>query len=299
MIIDYKYHIASLVAVFLALGIGILIGSTMLGNDALIEYQKQVTDRLETQLESLRETNESIQARATALEMDSSIHKQFQKEVLPVLVAERLADKKYALLIPNSYGFPPEITRVINDAGGQVTSVTSINNIYDNIETLKEIDTALGWEITEPDKMMQKLAAEIASGIVAADNGDLIEFLAEKDILKTSGDFGIPVDGLIIVGGGYGENKRDVQFDLHIIDYFRDLNIPVLGVEETDVTYSFIKEYQRKHISTVDNINTAPGQLAMVLALSGQPGNYGVKSTAHMLLPNINELAVKGELNGR
>ncbi|MCL2338273.1 MAG: copper transporter, partial [Firmicutes bacterium] len=30
MIIDYKYHIASLVAVFLALGIGIIIGSTML-----------------------------------------------------------------------------------------------------------------------------------------------------------------------------------------------------------------------------------------------------------------------------
>ncbi|HBX24378.1 MAG TPA: copper transporter [Desulfotomaculum sp.] len=288
MIIDYKYHIASLVAVFLALGIGILIGSTMLGNDTLIEYQKQVTDRLENQLQSMRETNESIQAKASALEVDSGIHKQFEKEVIPVLVAGRLENKNFALIELNTFGFPPEITRIINDAGGQVTSVTSINNIYDNHETLDDLFAVLGWEETDPGKQTPKLAAEVAAGINSGDKEVFFETLKEHGVIKTSGDYGIPVDGLIIVGGGYGDDKRDMQFDLHTIDYFQDLNIPVLCVEETDVNFSYVKDYQRKHVSTIDNIDTAPGQLAMVLALGGQPGNYGIKSSAQMLLPEVN-----------
>ena len=288
MIIDYKYHIASLVAVFLALGIGILIGSTMLGNDTLIEYQKQVTDRLENQLQSMRETNESIQAKASALEVDSGIHKQFEKEVLPVLVTGRLEGKNFALVELNTFGFPPEITRIINDAGGQVTSVTSINNIYDKPETLDDLFNVLGWEETDHGKQTAKLATEVAAGINNGDSEVFFETLKENDVIKTSGDYGIPVDGLIIVGGGYGDDKRDMQFDLSTIDYFQDLNIPVLCVEETDVNFSYVKDYQRKHVSTIDNIDTAPGQLAMVLALSGQPGNYGIKSTAQMLLPDVN-----------
>ncbi|MFA7467455.1 MAG: copper transporter [Desulfotomaculaceae bacterium] len=287
MIIDYKYHIASLVAVFLALGIGILIGSTMLSNDAVIEYQKQVTDRLENQLQSMRETNESIQARASALEVDSGIHKQFEKEILPVLVAGRLENKHFALMELNNFGFPPEITRIINDAGGQVTSVTSVNNFYDQSNTLNNVYTVMGWEETDPEKQIRNLAAEVAAGINDGDKEAFFETLIEHDILKKSGNYGIPVDGLIIVGGGYGDNKRNMQFDLDTIDYFNDLNIPVLCVEETDVNFSYVKEYQRKHVSTIDNIDTAPGQLAMVLALSGQPGNYGVKSTAQMLLPDV------------
>lgn len=48
-----------------------------------------------------------------------------------------------------------------------------------------------------------------------------------------------------------------------------------------------MKEYQHNHISTVDNIDTVPGQMAMVLALNGQSGHYGIKSTAQKLLPDL------------
>lgn len=41
MIIDIKYHIASLTAVFLALGIGIVIGTSMIGSDTITKQQKE------------------------------------------------------------------------------------------------------------------------------------------------------------------------------------------------------------------------------------------------------------------
>ncbi|SFR02544.1 copper transporter [Desulfoscipio geothermicus] len=293
MIVDYKYHIASLVAVFLALGIGILIGSTLLGNDALIDYQKQVTDRLENQLQSLRETNEAIQARANTLEIDANMHKQFEKQVLPVLMAGKLAEKKFALVELNSYGFPPELTEAIASAGGQVSSITSVSTLYDDKQALEKLQQELGWEAASGEKLIGRLATEIADGIVTGENPAVVNSLAENEIIKTSGEYGIPVDGVIIVGGSYRENKRNIQIDIAFINYFQDLNIPVVGVEETDVAYSTMKEYQRKHVSTVDNIDTAPGQLALVLALSGKPGHYGVKSTAQTLLPELEKREVK------
>jgi len=287
MIIDYKYHIASLVAVFLALGIGIIIGSTMLGNDALIESQKQVTNKLETQLQSIRETNVSIQAKASALEVDSGVHKQFEKAVLPVLAAKRLEGQKFAIITMNNSGFPPETTSIINDAGGQVTSVTSISDFYEQPDMLKELVATMGWTETTPEQQLSKLAFEVTAGINNGDRESFFTTLTERDILKKSGDYGVPLNGLIIVGGCYGAKQRDPQLDLSLIDCFRDLNIPVVCVEETDVSFSYIKDYQRKSVSTIDDIDTAPGQLALVLALSGQPGNYGVKSTAQMLLPEL------------
>lgn len=289
MIVDYKYHIASLVAVFLALGIGIVIGSTLLGNDAVIEYQKQVTDRLENQLQSLRDTNENIQARANTLEIDANMHKQFEKKVLPVLTNDKLLDKKFALVELNSYGFPPELTELISDAGGQISSITSVSGLYDDKQVLEELQIDLDWTVSSNEELIKKLAEEMANGIVTGESQDFVDYLKDKEIIKNSGNYGIPVDGVIIVGGSYKGNKRNMQIDIALINYFNDLNIPMVGVEETDVSYSSMKEYQRKHISTIDNIDTAPGQLAMVLALSGKPGHYGVKSSAQTLLPELTD----------
>lgn len=38
---DIRYHIATLIAIFLALGVGILVGSTVVGSDVLNDQQKR------------------------------------------------------------------------------------------------------------------------------------------------------------------------------------------------------------------------------------------------------------------
>ncbi len=287
MIIDYKYHIASLVAVFLALGVGILIGSTILGNDALIDYQKQVTNGLENQLQTLRETNETVQARANTLETDANMHKEFEKQVLPLLTAGKLTGKTFAIVELNNFGFPPELSEVIKNAGGRVSSITSVNAIDDEKQIITTLQQELVWPIATSDELYKRLGIEIANSLTTGENEAVTSYLVERELLKTNGEYGIPVDGLIIAGGSYSEEDRNMQADISLIDYFKNLNIPVVGVEETDVISSSMKEYQHKHISTVDNIDTAPGQMAMVLVLSGQPGHYGVKSTAQKLMPDL------------
>lgn len=294
MIVDYKYHIASLVAVFLALGIGILIGSTLLGNTALVEYQKQVTNNLEGQLQALRKANDDVTARANTLQLDSNINKQYEDQTLPLLVDGKLTNKTFAVIELNGYGFPPEITEAIEAAGGTISSVTSINNFYDEPKALKDFRGGLGlWPDLGDDEYLSKIGTEIAVGIIDGEKDSIVNNLIDKKVLQYTGEFGIPVDGVIIIGGSYKREARNMQIDLALIDYFKELNIPVVGIEETDVASSSMKEYQRKHISTIDDIDIAPGRLAMVYVLSGQTGNYGIKSTAQKLLPDILKQEVK------
>jgi hypothetical protein len=73
--------------------------------------------------------------------------------------------------------------------------------------------------------------------------------------------------------------------------------VPVVGVEPARVEQSAIPVFQRYGLSTVDGIDTEPGQLALVLLLGGaDPGDYGIRDTATSgILPPIEPLPPPGE----
>ncbi|MEW5953041.1 MAG: copper transporter [Bacillota bacterium] len=288
MIIDLKYHIASLVAVFLALGLGILIGTTMLGNETIVENQKQLTDRMEAQLESLRQNNEAIQARADSLEMENNLQKEFERNVLPVLVAGRLDGKTIAVIETNSYGFSDVVVEAIELAGGRVSSVTTVLNGL-QLEDPEPLKQEMGWSENGPG-LAALLAGETARAIHTGGNQALLNHLEEAQVLSTGGDYGVAVDAVIVFGGSLDESlMKTGVLDVPVIEYFQSQKIPVFGVEESGVAYSYMKDYQKMRISTVDNVDTVAGQLSLVLSLEGKPGHYGVKSTAQKLMPSPGE----------
>lgn len=285
--IDLKYHIASLVAVFLALGIGILVGSTMLGNDTLIDYQKQVTDRLETQLENLRLKNETIQANANNLEMDLNIQKEFNNKVFPVLVNNKLENKNLALIETNGYRFSGDLLDALELSGANVTSVTSFLNFSD-AQLKEELAEKLAWNEEDCGPMPSFIAGMVANAVLSGEMKN-IDLLAQTNVIQVSGTYGEPLDGVIIVGGCPDEKSfRAKELDQTVIDTFQSQNLPVYGVEDSTAGYSYMEFYQKKHLTaTVDNIDTVPGKLALILAIDGYPGHYGIKSSAQRLLPEF------------
>lgn len=288
VIIDSRYHIASLVAVFLALGIGILIGSAVLGNDAIVNSQKKITDRLESQLTDLRQKNDEIQTKTNALETDNNAQKQFEKQVLPVLIQGKLTGQSIAIVETNSYGFSDDLEKLLVSAGAKIQSVTTIVNGFDISQDKDKLAGELGIKADNQDELVKRLMGEISRGILAGDNLALLNQLAQDNLIKMSGDYGLPLNGVIFIGGS--QDKALVKpdtIDLPMIDYFLQQKIPVFGVEESDVAYSYMAEYQKKRITTVDNIDTTPGQFSLVLAMAGKPGHYGVKSTAQQLTPSL------------
>lgn len=288
MIIDLRYHIASLAAVFLALGVGILIGGTMLKADALVESRGQIADRLEKQLAQLRRDNEAMQAQVNYLQISSDRQKDFAGQVLPLLVKGRLQGCRVAVIETGSHGFHGDLITALELAGAKVQSVTTIVRGIGEGEGREAPEGKPGGKNCGAEQLNSRLAYEIGHCLVTNGNRAVLDDLAEANVLRLSGEYGAPLDAVVLFGGSRDRETAGPQvIDLPLIDYFQARNIPVFGVEEADVPYSHMKHYRKKGISTVDNIDTAPGQVALVLAMAGRQGHYGIKPTAQRLLPPL------------
>ncbi|MFZ5652277.1 MAG: copper transporter [Bacillota bacterium] len=279
MFLNLKYHIVSLVAVFLALGLGILIGSAFPGDTTMISQQQLMMGMLESRMESIRQKNESLRARINQLEMNGNIRGQFEKQVLPALVEGRLRGRCVAIISTGERSVTEELASTLQLAGASVQSITSLGG---EMKSMEKVADRLQWQNIDQKSFLLKIAVEISSAVMSGDT-PAIKTLAGEGILKISGRYGQPVSDVVMVGGAGTENG----IDSHIIDYFKSNGVGVYGAEESFASHSCMKEYQKKGLPTVDNIDTAPGQVSLVYAMSGRPGHYGIKSTARSLLPDL------------
>lgn len=290
MIFDIRHHIASLVAIFLALGIGILIGTSMIGSDALSKQQEKMIESIEHEFTVLRKENrKNSEALIQAQEVMANQQK-FNQAVLPLLVRDKLQERKIALVDLNYHKEHDGLANVLRSAGAEVRSITVVNlNLLRDQQLNRQVAAFLGrtGDVT-PDKYLPDFARLLASAILTGENEDFVRFLDDSEIIRISGAFGPPLQDVILVGGS--DNKEldyAKKFDLTMVKAWQDAGINVYGVEDSNTLVSYIRYYQSARLSTVDNIDTIYGQVALVQAMSGYPGHYGIKETAEAFLPPL------------
>ncbi|RJX21888.1 MAG: copper transporter [Desulforudis sp.] len=285
MIIDFRYHIASLVAVFLALGIGMLIGSTMLDETVFTDRQDQIAERLEQHLTQLRQENEEVRVQLAALENENVFQRQVSRDFLPYLVAGRLDGMKVAIIETSTYPHEQDLRPLLELAGVEVQSLTTVNNNFAVTGHKAEVLAHAQW-VDMPDKQLVKKLATTTAEMVLAGPTEFTDYMIHEDFLTVTGEYGAPVDAVIFMGGSHDREILPVsEVDLPMLEYFTARGISTFGVEESVSVGSYIKEYQRKCRATVDNIDTAAGQFSLIMAMAGREGHYGVKETAQRLLP--------------
>lgn len=287
MFIDFRYHIASLVAVFMALGIGMLIGSTMLGDNGLNERQDQIAERLEQHLNQLRQENEEVRVQLAALENEASLHHQVSKDFLTYLVAGQLEGLRLAVIETSTYQHEQDLRPLFEMSGADIQSITTVNNGLELAGRKEAILSLAGWEDMPDRDLVRRLASATAEEVLAG-KGELTDYMVHEDLLTITGEYGLPVDAVVFVGGSHDGDLNTVSnVDVPMLNYFAKQGIMMVGVEESVAVGSYMKEYQRKCRATVDNVDSVAGQFSLVMALAGHEGHYGVKETAKKLIPSL------------
>ncbi|MGI6453367.1 MAG: copper transporter [Syntrophomonadaceae bacterium] len=289
--IDLKYHITSIVAVFLALGLGILIGSTIVGNDLLVEQQQKMIDQLDKEFSALREQERLLTEADKFKSIIISNYENYSQAILPVLVQDRLKGMQVAVVVSGDSDIPAGMVNALSLAGAEIVSKTvvlsNINLADANIRDKVSLFFQLGAD-TDRDSMRRVIAQEVAGILSNNPKPETVSFLQENGLVKFSGNNMVPIDAVILVGGSNSPANNHAQsFDLGLIEKMTNEGIKVFGVESSDVKYSFIIDYQTTNISTVDNIDLSPGQISLVFALDGEAGHYGIKPTAHKFVPSL------------
>ena len=296
MIIDFRYHVASLVAVFLALGVGILIGGAVLGNAAL---QRELTE-IEENLSKIRTDQRALETEIAKRDTEIKEYTQFGNITLPLLVRDKLLGKRVALIRTGVGGDPrtsKDLARLFQMAGAKITSTTTILRSPAMLppDKLAELKKKLNID-AENDAAVSRAAISLAADRIA--NGPMFGGAAGDAILSTltslrlvelSGDYGGMVDALILIGGSGDPNVDASELvDRVLIDTLADdKGLLIAAVEQSDIQLSYLPEYLQHPIIVVDNIETVAGQVALVFALvRGKKGHYGVRG-AHQLMPEL------------
>lgn len=289
--IDIKYHIASIVAVFLALGLGVLIGSTIVGDDLLVDQQQKMIERLEEQFYGLKDREVELLADNEDKDQLISNYENYSQALLPAVVSGRLEQYKVAVIVTGDSEIPAGMINAISMAGAQIVSKTVLlsNMKLEDEEIGSRMKDYYGLSNSESKAVVrQHIADTVAQVIMNKGEEGTIAFLQQNNMIKFSGANNIPLDGIIIVGGANNFSNCFVDdFDSRLINNFLNAHEKVFGVEGVQVNYSYIGIYQEHNISTIDNIDKSPGQVSLILAMEGEAGNYGIKATAQKFMPTI------------
>jgi hypothetical protein len=293
MIIDLRYHVVTLVAVFLALGLGIILGIN-LGKSVNLEMDTQIT-RLEQTYQKIREDQKTLRAELDSKESMLETADQFQQAIMPNLILNRLLGKRIAIIRTNDaidFKYTEKLVDLLRQAGAEVTSVTTFLKPLDlgNPEIKTEIVDAFALKGQDEKNLPLEVAKKILTTVINGQNNTELLFLQNKEDVKLWGDYNKGyVDTIIFFGGGTTvENDRQKEIDQPLIDAVRKMDVTVIGVEPGFATQSYMRLYQSKLQGTVDNIDSAPGEMTLVYMLaSGKKGHYGIKDTARRLIPEF------------
>jgi len=302
MPLDFRYYISSLAAIFLALGIGIVIGGALMNNGELNKSQEQLIINLEQEFEKLRNEKKTLQAGLMDREIELEVFRQFNREVLPLIVGGLLQDRKIGIIKTNHTvptALVNSLTKTFKLAGAQVPKVVAFNAWSDPAAENKALAGRLG---LEGDALqLNRLLAALAMEVVSGEDGPALASLQTNSLIQLKEEIKTPLDTLILLGGSFEEKTNWVdQIDLVLAKEAKRIGVMVAGVEPLAAKLSYIPKYKNSGSLTIDNIDTFPGQVALVLALAaGERGHFGVKETARNLLPKLPDLRLAQEAGGR
>ena len=274
--LNFRYHALSLVAVFVSLAIGLLLG-VAIGDKGLVSSAERDVRA------SLRGDVREAQAERDDARAKLAERQQFEQEAYPALVGGRLAGRRIALI---ELGGPSDrMWNLTKDAlQGSGARLASVSVIHEPLQ-LDELATAAQgtrYERLAADAgLLHPFATRL--GIQFTHGGRLLR-LVRRDLLTQGSGALDGADGVVVVRNtpqldGAGADAVDT-FEDGLMRGLRAGDVPVVGVETTDAETSQVEWFKDHEASSVDDLDDPIGRAALVFALAGQRGSFGVKATA-------------------
>lgn len=299
--ISFRFHLVSLVAVFLALGLGVLTGTTVL-NRGIVAQLENTTDRLAAQSGQLR-------AEVERLEAQLAEWGEFGTQIRELVLAGRLSDAQVVLVTQE--GTDPAAVEAARSAlelaGGTIrleltVRLTMALSDTGDQATLAEVIDAPGED--DPETLRARAAELIADQVAfGSTSGDVVDELEGAGFLTVERDDGEPArpregDAMIVVVGG-GADGTPLVPEVFLVPLVERLVLDgqsVGAAESTTAEVPFVPLLRDGPVSdrlvTQDNVEQVPGEVSLVLALEdlaelGEGGHYGVKAGASALVPPV------------
>ena len=302
--ISLRYHVVTIVAIFLALAIGTLAGAAFV--------QPALQEELQDQTSRLQRDNDSLRAEVDELRTEIGGLGAFADAVAPMLTDDKLSGTPVVMVTQTGVedGVISEAKVALANAGANVLTTVSATEelVSEDPATQEQLATIVGEPTASVDELPGLAAEALARGLSPSTSvvgGDVLDqllsagFLAPVDAgpsQATLEEIGQPGQAVIVLSGGRGEGDPVLApdaFAVPLVESLASLNVPVAAGESLQNDYDFVsilRDNGTDGTVTVDDLDHAMGGAALVLGLeeltaTGDGGAYRVKDGATPLLP--------------
>jgi hypothetical protein len=137
--INFRFHIISLIAVFLAVGLGILVGSTVV--------DQKIVNRLDREIQSVRNENAERKEESKQLAQQNSSQQEFIELTAPFVVDGRLDGQSVAVVAERGVdgSTVKKAETLLRSAGADVPAVLWLDDAWllDTDSRLQDLESAL------------------------------------------------------------------------------------------------------------------------------------------------------------
>ncbi|QTE30715.1 copper transporter [Pengzhenrongella sicca] len=302
--IDFRYHIVSLISVFIALAVGIALGAGPL--------KEAIGDTLTGQVQALRSDRDALRADLTAAEGAQAEQRSYLEAAGPTLVSGALTDRRVAVIsLPGADSDDvAAVEAQLAEAGATVSGRVSVTDNWTD-PSLRSFRQALAGNLVpyvlpapaEDAGTEVELAEALAEGLTGADPaapdsqsesaGLIIELLANADsaLITVADEITAPADAIVIVTGAPADEDSTsapvedvVAAQVAIADAAQNRTegavVATADVTSGDLVSTIANtEELASSLSTVSGMDQVTGQLSVPLALNarigGTVGHFG------------------------
>jgi hypothetical protein len=291
--VSFRFHLVSLVAVFLALGLGVLAGTTVINRTLVRGLERQTADfgrradRLAAQVDSLQT---------------------FRDAVTGHLLDDRLVGTEVVLVTQEGTdeGAIAASRRALEGAGADMLGLLTVSGrmALPDQASRTELASIISRSATEdPDALAAEAARAMASQLAFGPVGDTLpELIRDEFVLIGGRELGDSVlrsldgdEAVVMVAGGRDPPRVDPsRFLVPLAEGLVEDGARVAAAEPLRTAYPFVTLLREDgavadRIATQDNVDQVAGEVGLVLAvedvLSGTGGHYGVKGVDQLIPP--------------
>jgi hypothetical protein len=297
-VISFRYHLVSIVAVFLALALGVLVGTTVVNQG--------VIDDLNRRTEAASRRADALRSQLSDLETQISEWNRFGDLVQPTLIGGQLTSRQVVMVTIEGVDVAEvdDVRQALEDSGASVVAVLVVTPRMSMSNDSARNDLAALVDATASDSVdavsvdaAQKFGARLAVGPTDGED-DVLERMISEGFIALLGGTGLAggVGGagqaVVILTGGSGQPAVSPEaFLLPFVASLVTASQAVVAAETSDTAYAFVPLIRADrsldgHLVTVDDADVLTGRVALVLGLRdlfrspGAGGDYGIKTGA-------------------
>jgi len=307
-VINFRYHVVSLTAVFLALAIGLVVGTAALNGP--------VADTLKDRVDALGKDNGNLRAQVNQLRDEVNREEDFATEAAPALINGKLAGRRLLVVVlPTGQKYADGVVAMLTVAGAKITGRVVIQDKFldpaNGVELLGLADQASQPTVPAAGLPLNSDGVETSSALLATalldrvppvTAGDLtavltayskMGYLAAEDGTAGAAEATVIVSGLPAVDRDAAAKSQAALTLATQFDKAKPLVVAGDGIGDGNLISAVRGDPTLvKKISTVDNVTTSQGQLVTAMAtaqrvVQGNAGHYGLAGGAASLMPPL------------